>query len=196
MRIALVILLTLGVIFAAGQIWSSASKKGIEMHKYKVLKSFDDFEIREYEQANFAYVTMSPQTYDQSSGTGFRMLAGYIFGGNDESQQIAMTSPVSMTMTDSVTMQFMVPSSYEIKDLPTPDDTRVKFKTEPGKIMAAIQFGGWANDKKIKKHTQDLKKHLDESGVEHLNNFSYLGYNPPYEVVNRRNEVVVEVEWK
>lgn len=196
MRIFLVILLTLGVLFAAGQIWSSVSNKGIEMHKYRVLKSFENFEIREYEQANFAYVTMPQQTYNESSGAGFRMLAGYIFGGNAQQQAIAMTSPVAMTMTDSVTMQFMVPSEYEIKDLPTPDDTRVKFKTEPGKVMAAIQFSGWANDEKIEKYTQKLKQQLSESGVTHLDNFSYLGYNPPYEVVNRRNEVVVEVDWK
>jgi hypothetical protein len=29
--------------------------------------------------------------------------------------------------------------------------------------------------------------------LQHNNHFSYLGYNPPYEMINRRNEIVVEL---
>ena len=34
---------------------------------------------------------------------------------------------------------------------------------------------------------------LVKEKLNYINKFSFLGYNPPYEVMNRRNEVVVEL---
>jgi hypothetical protein len=34
---------------------------------------------------------------------------------------------------------------------------------------------------------------LAKAKIAHTNAFTFLGYNPPFEVVNRRNEVVVEL---
>ena len=62
-----------------------------------------------------------------------------------------------------------------------------------GCIMAAIRFGGWANDNKIEIYMNKLKEALMKAGLKHKDNFSYFGYNPPYELINRRNEVVVEL---
>ena len=193
MKTLFVIALVLLTLFAVSQVLVSKSTEKIETYSYEVIKAYDDLEIRAYESANFAYVTMPKKTYKESSGQGFRMLAGYIFGGNKSGEKIAMTSPVSMTMQDSVTMMFMVPKTLKLKALPVPNNTDIKFKSEPGKMMAAIRFGGWANDEKIADQTEKLKSLLEEQGIEHLGNFSYLGYNPPYELLNRRNEVVVEV---
>jgi hypothetical protein len=60
--------------------------------------------------------------------------------------------------------------------------------------MAAITFGGWANDAKIAKYKSKLIALLAENKIKHTHNFSVLGYNPPYEVLVRRNEVIVELE--
>jgi uncharacterized protein YxeA len=197
MKVVLIVVVTLLVLFIIGQLWISLSSKNIEQHSYKVVENFDEenVEIREYESANFAYVTMPASSYEESSSKGFRMLAGYIFGGNETGEKIAMTSPVKMTMEDSVTMQFMVPERYSLEDLPTPESTAVRFKKEEGKTMAAIRFGGWASDKKIEEHSSKLRDFLEQEGITHLDNFSYLGYNPPYQLFNRRNEVVVEVAY-
>lgn len=195
MKVFLIVLLALAVLFIIGQLWISRSSKNIEQHSYAVVENFEEenIEIRKYASANFAYVTLPSATYKESSSKGFRMLAGYIFGGNETGEEIAMTSPVKMNMDDSVTVQFMVPEKYAIEDLPTPNNAEVRFKQEPGKTMAAIRFEGWANDKKIEQHTKALRTFLEKQGIEHRNNFSYLGYNPPFELINRRNEVVVEV---
>jgi hypothetical protein len=29
-----------------------------------------------------------------------------------------------------------------------------------------------------------------------MGNHRYLGYNPPYQVVGRRNEIIVTIDWK
>jgi hypothetical protein len=35
---------------------------------------------------------------------------------------------------------------------------------------------------------------LDAEGIKYTNRFYYLGYNPPFEVFNRKNEVIVELQ--
>lgn len=165
----------------------------IETHPYEVVRSYKGFEIRKYSPASFSYVTLNTNKYDKASGTGFRKLAGYIFGGNEKGQQISMTSPVEMELDDKITMKFLIPAEYKIEDLPRPNDPEVKFVEEPSKIIAALQFGGYANDRKIRYYKKMLNKILAQHAIKHTGNFSFLGYNSPFEIFNRRNEIVVEV---
>ena len=180
-------------LFLIAQSFIIFSVSKIEQHKYAVIKEYDDFEIRKYESALFSSVVMKDTSYDQTSSSGFRVLAGYIFGGNETGEKIAMTSPVSMEMGDSTKMSFMVPSNYSEKDLPKPKNGRIFFERKEGAIMAAIRFGGWANDKRIEKYQKQLSEALAKQGIQHTGKFSYLGYNPPYALIARRNEVVVEL---
>ena len=40
-----------------------------------------------------------------------------------------------------------------------------------------------------------LKKQLLEKQISFYGNFNYLGYNPPFQVINRRNEILVNINW-
>jgi hypothetical protein len=185
------------IIFAVlfvSQAFIMSSSNRIEQHPYVVLESFDDFEIRQYAPALFSSVTMNSDSYENTSSSGFRVLAGYIFGGNEEKESIAMTSPVRMEIGDSSKMSFMVPKEYTIENLPKPNNNKIYFEKDNEKIMAAISFGGWANDEKIKAHQEKLDALLKEKGFKHKENFAYLGYNPPYQILNRLNEIVVELD--
>lgn len=128
------------------------STSNTEQHKYEVLQTFDGFEVRRYDAAVFTSVILPEGSYRQNSGSGFRILAGYIFGGNERNESIAMTSPVVMEMSDEQKMKFMVPSAYRPDDLPAPNDPNIAFEEEPARIMAAVEFGGWADDDKIAAH--------------------------------------------
>lgn len=171
----------------------SKASKDIETLPYKVLQTYSDFEIRAYSEANFSSVAMTKRSYKEMSGSGFRVLAGYIFGGNEENKSIAMTSPVAMELGDTMTMKFMIPAEYNLDELPKPNNGQIKFSTESEKIVAAIRYGGWTSDEKLEEKKQELIELLAAEGIEHTSEFTYLGYNPPYEVVNRRNEVTVEL---
>ena len=105
-----------------------------------------------------------------------------------------MTSPVVMTLEDSMTMLFMIPRKFNKETLPQPNQSQIKFQNEPAKRVAAIQFNWWANDEKIEKYKQKLITALDKEGISHTNRFYFLGYNAPYEVFNRKNEVIVELQ--
>ena len=39
-----------------------------------------------------------------------------------------------------------------------------------------------------------VAKALKAEGIDHTNRFYFLGYNAPYEVFNRKNEIIVEVQ--
>jgi len=193
MKTFAIIALALGILFALSQFWAYGQVRSIEMYPYAVLKSYPDFETRRYQAANFIYVTMDAQSYRASSGRGFRTLAGYIFGGNATGQKIAMTSPVEMEMDSTVTMKFMLPAEHDPKDLPAPNNAEVRFTTEQERTLAAITFGGFADDARILEHKDRLFAALEREGIAHTGQWSFLGYDPPYRLVGRRNEVVVEL---
>lgn len=166
----------------------------IETYPYEVNKKYDNFEIRDYEATLFTSVKLSTKGYKDGSSKGFSILGGYIFGNNEKNEKIAMTSPVTMTLEDSMTMMFMVPKAFKKDELPKPKQSQIEFKEEPAKTFAAISFGGWANDQKIETYKQKLKSALDSEGINYSNRFYFFGYNAPYEVFNRKNEVLVELD--
>jgi len=194
MKTASILLGIIAIVFVGIQLFSLKSQKNIETYPYVVNKKYDQFEIRSYKATLFTSVKLSSKKYKEASSKGFSILAGYIFGNNNRNEKIAMTSPVSMSLKDSTTMMFMVPKKYKKETLPQPNLSNIKFKEEPAKTVAAINFSGWANDKKIKKYKQKLKDALDKEGILYKNRFQFLGYNAPYEVFNRKNEIIVELE--
>ena len=141
----------------------------------------------------FSSVKLNKKGYKESSSEGFGILAGYIFGDNEANEKIAMTSPVVMELGEPSKMMFMVPKNYSLKNLPNPRNSKIVFEKEEEKIIAAIRFDGWADDEKIEKYRSILMNELVKEKLNYINKFSFLGYNPPYEVMNRRNEVVVEL---
>ena len=193
MKIFSIILIIVLILFVVSQIWAQRQVSGIETYPYRVVKTYDGFEVRTYERANFIYVTMDARSYSESSSKGFRMLAGYIFGGNDRQQKIAMTSPVVMEMDSDVTMKFLVPAQYKMDELPKPENAEVRFTTEQERTVAAITFGGFANAEKILAQKDELFKRLAAVGIQHTGQWSFLGYDPPFKLFGRKNEVVVEV---
>lgn len=180
--------------FIIVQLFAMSQQRNIETYSYTVKKKYANFEIRNYDATLFTSVNLSSKSYKDASSKGFSILAGYIFGGNEKKEKIAMTSPVAMSLSDSMTMMFMVPKKLNKETLPKPNQSQIKFQEEPAKTVAAITFGGWANDENIAKYKKDLIAELTKEGIAYTNRFYFLGYNPPFEVLNRKNEIIVELE--
>ena len=188
-----IIIISILLLMAIAQVSISRSTQQTEQRTYKVIKKFDQFEVRKYDSALYSSVRLSKKGYKASSSEGFGILAGYIFGGNASNEKIAMTSPVMMELGDSSKMMFMVPKNYNLNNLPNPTNSKIVFEKQEEKIIAAINFDGWADDEKIEKYTSILKAELAKEKIEYIDKFTFLGYNPPYQVINRRNEIVVEL---
>jgi hypothetical protein len=168
-----------------------------EEQKYSLVRKYKDFEIRFYPSATVATINSSAKTYRDLSGPGFQKLAGYIFGGNEANTKISMTTPVQMDINDSVsTMSFVMPSAYSKENLPKPNDPGVRIKNTSDEYVAVIRFGGYASDADMKLYSEKLQNLLKENGITSVGNYRFLGYNPPFQPIGRRNEIIVTVDWK
>jgi hypothetical protein len=194
MKTFLIILSVIFLLFVGSQIYFYRSSRNIEGYKYAVMKAYEGFEVRKYDASLFTSVKLDTDGYKQASSKGFSILGGYIFGKNEKKEQISMTSPVAMSLEEEMTIQFLVPKKFTKESLPKPDNSAIKFLEVPEKKMAAITFGGWANDKKIEKYKLQLIALLDKNKIKYANDFLLLGYNPPYELFFRKNEIVVELQ--
>jgi hypothetical protein len=195
MNTGLIIVGSIMVLLTSSQVYTAVTSRKTEMYAYKVVKDYNTFEIRKYEEAVFAKTSVNAKGYSEGANNGFRILAGYIFGGNEKNESISMTSPVKMTMDEKMTMEFMMPSVYNINTLPKPNDNTIEFYTKPAVLIAAIRFDGFYSESKFEKYKNILLEELAKNKITHNNQFQFLGYNPPYQLVDRRNEIIVEVEY-
>ena len=169
----------------------TAQAIAIEEPVYQVEKAWEaeQIEIRAYAPRIMAVTGMN-----EDSDSGFRVLAGYIFGGNAEEQKIAMTAPVQQTMAGEKEMAFMMPAEYAFKDLPQPEDQRVSFREAPAYTAAVIQFSGWASAEKADENWQQLQRFLIAEGIDITGEPTLNQYNPPWTLpFMRRNEIIVPV---
>jgi len=181
-------------VFLIAQLLMSYKNKDIETPKYKVVKTYDSFEIRQYDSMILAQTVIQETSIKKSGNTGFRKVAGYIFGGNRNNQQIAMTAPVIMEVGDNTKMSFVMPSQYKMEDLPQPNSSEVKLVKAAPKKFAVLTFSGFASDEKINRKKELLREALKKEQISVKGDFSYLGYNAPWDLFGRRNEVAIEVE--
>ena len=181
------------IFFIIAQFFIHRSSTKIEMYPYTLTTVVGEIEIRDYQARLFTNVPLSNQGYKQNASIGFSKLGGYIFGANQRNQKIAMTSPVSMSLGEDASMQFMVPAAISEDELPKPNQADITFKQEPQKSMAVITFSGWASDATIKEHKDALIAVLKANGIQHSNQFYCFGYNPPYDLFFRKNEIAVEL---
>lgn len=196
MKILLIILLCISGFFVVFQLFTTMSLKKTETQPYTIIQVEKEFEIRYYPPVTMAMITSSAKTFRELGRSGFAKLAGYIFGGNKSNKQIAMTAPVHMDIGDSVSsMSFVMPAVYNEDNLPLPDNSDINIKTSPGEYVAATTFGGFASSENIKKHMDALENSLKRQHVMFHGAFRFLGYNPPYQLFGRKNEIIVTVDW-
>lgn len=168
-----------------------------ENQKYRVVRTEAQIEIRFYPSATFAKIYSPGTNYKSVASSGFRKLAGYIFGGNEQKQSIAMTAPVRMEMSDKgSTMSFVMPEKYKETDLPKPNDSSVQIVKSSPQYVAAIRFGGYADDEIIKQKRDQLLKLIQDKGIKVVGEYTFLGYNAPFQFWSRKNEVIIPIEWK
>lgn len=196
MKSLFIILSALTVIFILFQSFISMGTNNTEKQPYTVLKTDGEMEIRLYPSVTMATIQSTAKNYRELSGNGFRKIAGYIFGNNASGEKIAMTTPVHMDFQESgSSMAFVMPAGYDETNLPKPNDPSVKIKKTDAEHAAALRFGGFATDETISRNMKKLEELLNQKGIKTKGHFRYLGYNPPYQLVGRRNEIIVSIEW-
>jgi len=158
------------------------------------------FELRDYAARVVAEVTV--QGNQALAGrTGFRQLAGYIFGGNATARKIAMTTPVTKQATAPVAgglaewlVRFAMPEGLALDDLPVPNSPHIHLRSLPPDRYAVRRSSGMAGQVRVAEETAALMATAKARGLLAIGPVSIATYNPPWTPwFLRRNEVMLPV---
>ncbi|XP_072016423.1 heme-binding protein 2-like [Amphiura filiformis] len=169
----------------------------LKMPAYTVIKEAEGYEERDYDPST--WVTTSPvKTMKMKDGGSdhFWQLFNYIQGKNNKEQKIEMTVPVLRKVIagggpaceGSIDMSFYVPPEFQ-DDPPTPNDANVSISRLPAQKVIARTFPGFAKDDKYLEEAQTLAQLIDGKYNVHEEYFYTAGYDSPWKMFNRRNEV-------
>ena len=125
----------------------------------------------------------------------FRVLAGYIFGGNSKQESIPMTTPViTKESSASYDMMFFMLDASKSSDLPTPNSDEISIEEiDMGKIIS-IRFGMWATDERVEKYKKRLDRYIKENNISIKSPLMVAQYNSPWTMPPfRRNELMYEI---
>jgi DNA gyrase inhibitor GyrI len=165
-----------------------------EQAPYRVVESHGNIELRDYPPMIIAETEVTGDR-KQAVQSGFRAIAGYIFGGNQSAEKIAMTAPVLQGVTgDHWKVRFVMPSGKSMTNLPKPDNPRVNLLELPAGRFAVIRFSGTVGDESLKKNADQLLEFMRSRQFNSIGMPVYAFYNPPWTLpFLRRNEVMMEV---
>jgi hypothetical protein len=209
MKVTLIILLSILLIWMAISFFTSR----VSEPTYKLIKQADGFEIRKYDSYILAKVDVQGN-YTEATNEGFRILAGYIFGGNQRklsikmtapvvesnaSEKIAMTAPVLETnssLTEMRTIAFVMPQQYNLNSLPIPNNDNIKFEEVPERYVAVLSYSWYTNEARVNKKKEQLLKMLKKQNIEVMAQPQNARYNPPWTVPFMiRNEILVDIQY-
>ena len=188
MKLIFITLLTTMASFFSTKIFTD-----LESNHYTIITKLDNVEIREFK--NLIYASYIPVN-DIDRNNSFKNIASYIFGGNNRDEKIAMTSPVIIKLHNQNEMAFIMPKKYTINSLPEPNNNKIQLYEERSSIKACIRYSGYSNNNTEKAKIQALKKTLKKHNIKHKNDFEVLVYNSPWKFINRRNEIIVSIEYE
>eukprot|EP00244_Chara_vulgaris_P005170 TRINITY_DN2059_c0_g3_i1.p1 TRINITY_DN2059_c0_g3~~TRINITY_DN2059_c0_g3_i1.p1 ORF type:complete len:383 (+),score=88.66 TRINITY_DN2059_c0_g3_i1:66-1214(+) len=168
------------------------------------------YQLRKYPSGRFWTVATvkNALNYDLAVLKGFLACFNYISGHNSRNEVIEMTGPVriqpldvkmstSNVKTVAYKIAFFVPAKYKtLEDLPLPTVPSIISFEEftPGVKAVYGPFGGFPDDKVYLKNREKLKAALDKDGIKYdESTLMFAGYSSPFEFLNRKQEVWVDV---
>ncbi|XP_027724201.1 heme-binding protein 2-like isoform X2 [Vombatus ursinus] len=149
-------------------------------------------ELRHYEPGIWASTVIRGGSQKEALRQGFRKLLHYIQGENETETKIEMTVPVTCRVQPGTTeykVSFFVPTKHQ-NSPPEPTDPDVFLEQRKGAAVFVRSFGGFASVEKFSKEAKALADTLQKEGQSFHSDFYYTaGYNSPFTLFNRHNEV-------
>jgi len=178
--------------------------------KFTVLEKKTGYEIREYAPYIEARVNVTG-SYRDAQNNGFRILAGYIFGGNTSKTSIAMTVPVVEQKSESIAMtvpvvealtdtgervvSFVMPQEYTLATLPTPNDKSIEIVEVPAHKSAVLRYTWNTTAKRVEQKKSELLTYIKRDDLVSIGVPRGARYNPPWiPPFMMRNEIVIDIK--
>ena len=161
-----------------------------EEANYEIIDKNDIYEIRKYSDR------LAVETMTSGIDSNFRKLFNYISGRNDTEEKIKMTTPVTQVEKNgNMSMQFYLPSKFNLENVPNPSREDVKIINIEGGYYAVLRYSGRASDGNFLKHKKILENALQKTNVSIISPAIRATYDSPFTLpMNRRNEAMFKVE--
>jgi hypothetical protein len=187
-------LLSAAATAAGGRAMGETRYRGYEGPAYAVEVQDGAFELRRYAPQIVAEVTVRGDRRTALS-RGFRVLAGYIFGGNEGGAKVAMTAPVAQEQAgDAWVIRFTMPSDFTLATLPRPRDPAIRLVELPGDRQAVLRFSGLAGASTWTAREANLAAWVAARGLTPTGAMRHYWYDDPFTLPwRRRNEVAQPV---
>ena len=209
------------LVLGLGFIWIKPAM-AIEEPKYEVIVSDAQFEVRHYAPILIAE-TIVEGDMDAASNKGFRLIADFIFGNNQQSDsdkkaKIAMTAPVTVepqsskiAMTAPVTVEpqaaessmktaktwrinFVMPSQYNLATIPKPKNNAVTLREVPSKYFIVHKYSGFNTVSRVQAKTDEAVEWATKRSYKIIGTPQLSRYDPPWTLpMFRRNEIMIEI---
>ena len=167
--------------------------------EYKVLRTYKDFEVREYLPCVLAEVKVSAE-YSTAASSAFGSLFQYISKGNSNSEKIAMTAPVIAAQKESNPdsnqwfVSFVMPSGSTFGRLPHPKDPRVVLRELDVEVCIALSFRGKANKELSDQKMRELRSAAAKEGISMSDETRIARFDPPFKPgFMQYNEIVIPI---
>jgi hypothetical protein len=185
-------LLLLAPVLLAVFWFASNSRAATETPEYKVIRTDEKFEIRDYPALSLA---TSPMAADGMNG-GFGNLFRFITGTNEAKEKIEMTSPVLISnTTEKKTMSFIMPQATVSKGVPKPAGDAVSLTSLPATRFAVLRFAGGRNAENEKNAIAALRTWMTAQKLTGKGEPLFAYYDPPWTPIPfRRNEVMIRID--
>ena len=170
-----------------------------ERQEFKVLRTYKDFEVREYLPCSLAEVKVSAD-YSSAGSLAFRSLFSYISQGNKRSEKIAMTAPVisaqkaDKAADDEWFVSFVMPAGSTVADMPDPNDPRVVLRQLGAETCIAASFRGRANEDVMKSKVSELRALAAKENIALSDETRICRFDPPMKPgFMQYNEIVIPI---
>jgi len=170
-----------------------------ERQEFRVLQTFRDFEVREYQPCVLAEVKVSAH-YSTASSSAFSSLFKYISKGNKSSEKIAMTAPVIAAQRsdgagpDDWFVSFVMPSGSSFGRLPHPNDPQVVLRELEAETCIAASFRGRATEELAAKKILELRRAAALENIALSTEIRICRFDPPFKPgFLQYNEIVIPV---
>jgi len=209
------------LVISLGLLWITPAM-AIEEAKYDVVVTDGQFEVRHYAPILIAE-TIVEGDMDAASSKGFRLIADFIFGNNqqpdsDKKSKIAMTAPVTVepqsskiAMTAPVTVEpqaaesnmktakswrinFVMPSQYTMATIPKPKNNAVSLREVPRKYFVVLKYSGFNTMSRVQAKTDEAVEWATKRSYKIIGTPQLSRYDPPWTLpMFRRNEIMIEI---
>jgi len=171
--------------------------------------TYGDVQTRQYPSYLWASTDVDGTQFDVAQNIGFERLFDYISGQNADNITIDMTTPVltyvqpgqGPNCETTFTISFFIPFMYQTDaGPPSPTAPEVYISTIGPLQVAVDEFSGYALQPEILARTAALSDKVQEEEQLSIDTSEGMdgtwweaGYDPPFRVTNRHNEVWVPV---